>query len=213
MMKMYYVYNIISPKGKFYVGYTSLKPEKRFEKHIKNSRQTKRRCPAIENAIRKYGPNKMIFIVVRSCLTEEEALRYEGLYTKFFKTTDKKYGYNVRDGGRGGGSGYTFQHTEEAKKAISMANAGTKKSDEELKQRQEKRWENTVIKYANIGIDISKDNLDKIITEYPTAYKAAKYLTCHCPEQFVAIRSILRTYLKSLPEELLCDIYQKPLFG
>lgn len=197
MIQSYYVYNIISPQGKFYVGYTSLKPEERFEKHIKNSRQTKRRCPAIENAIRKYGPERMRFIVVRICLTEQEALHYEGLYTKFFKTTDKDYGYNVREGGRGGGSGYTFEHTEEAKDAIRMSKIGTKKDEEELKRRQEKRWENTVIKYATIGIDISKDNLDKIITEYSTAYKAAKYLTRQYPEHYNGIRAILRTHIKN----------------
>lgn len=213
MIQSYYVYNIISPKGKFYVGYTSLKPEKRFNKHISNSRNNQGKCPIIENAIRKYGPKKMKFIVVRICLTEQEALHYEGLYTKFFKTTDKEYGYNVREGGRGGGSGYTFEHTEEAKEAIRVSKIGTKKSEEELKRRQEKRWENTVIKYATIGIDISKDNLDKIITEYPTAYKAARYLTRQCPEHYDGMRAILRTYLNNLPEELLCDIYQRSLFG
>lgn len=341
MMKLYYVYNIISPKGKFYVGYTSLKPEKRFKQHIKNSRKKQRKCAAIENAIRYHKPEKMKFIVVRSCLTEQEALHYEGLYTKFFKTTDKNYGYNLREGGIGGapnedtrekmrkssaarlyrtpkgprvataeqiedaihwvqymnlgisqralsmicgdllgvsattiydhikrismsfddarrvatdeqirdalhwvmdqefssmmnktlvgdlvgnifgsswvllrryierhnitrdfpagkrGPGPSFEHTEEAKEAIRVSKIGTKKSKEELKRRQEKRWENTVITYATIGVDISKDNLDRIITEYPTAYKAAKYLTRQCPEQFVAIRSILRSYLKN----------------
>lgn len=197
MIKSYYVYNIISPKGKFYVGYTSLKPEERFKQHIKNSRNNQGRCPGIENAIRYHGPDIMKFIVVRCCLTEKEALHYEGLYTKFFKTTDKKYGYNLRDGGRGGGSGWTFQHTEEAKEAIRVARIGTTKSEEELRQRQEKRWNNVVSKYANIGVDVSKDNLDKIIVEYPTAYKAARYLTRQCPEHYGGIRAILRSHLKN----------------
>lgn len=341
MMQLYHVYNIISPKGKFYVGYTSLKPEKRFKQHIKNSRKKQRRCAAIENAIRFHRPEKMKFIVVRSCLTEEEALHYEGLYTKFFKTTDKNYGYNLCEGGLGGapnedtrekmrkssaarlyrtpkgprvataeqiedaihwvrhmnlgiskrtlsticgdllgislttiedhikrismsfddgrrvatdeqiedalhwvisqefssminktlieelvanqfsgdrmilrrylkrhnithcipacnrGPGPSFQHTEEAKEAIRVARIGTTKSEEELRQRQEKRWNNVVSKYANIGVDVSKDNLDKIIVEYPTAYKAAKYLTRQCPEHYGGIRAILRSHLKN----------------
>jgi hypothetical protein len=115
------------------------------------------------------------------------------LLRKYLKRHDTTH--DIPAGSRGPGP--SFQHTEEAKDAISAANSGKKKSEEDLKRRQETRWENTVIKYASIGIDISKDNLEKIITDYPTAYKAAKYLTRQCPEQFVAIRSILRTYLKN----------------
>ncbi|AGE53495.1 GIY-YIG catalytic domain-containing endonuclease [Acanthocystis turfacea Chlorella virus GM0701.1] len=95
------------------------------------------------------------------------------------------------------GPGPSFQHTEGAKKAISTANSGRKKSEEELKQRQEKRWNNVVIKYANIGIDVSKDSLDKVIAEYSTACKAAKYLTRQCPGHYGGIRAILRFHLKN----------------
>jgi hypothetical protein len=96
------VYNAISPNRKFYVGYTSWTAEERFEAHVKNSRGEERRCPGIENAIRKYGAENMIVIEVRRCQTQQEACEWEEFYTNFFKTTDKKYGYNLKEGGFGG---------------------------------------------------------------------------------------------------------------
>lgn len=102
--------------------------------------------------------------------------------------------YEFRDGR---GPDKSFQHTEEAKKAISTANSGRKKSDEELRQRQEKRWNSTVMKYANIGIDVSRENLDSVIAECSTAHKAARYLTRQCPEQYGGIRAILRFHMKN----------------
>ncbi|AGE57995.1 GIY-YIG catalytic domain-containing endonuclease [Paramecium bursaria Chlorella virus NW665.2] len=96
------VYNLISPSGKFYIGYSSLTAEERFECHVNNSRKTKSKCPAIEGAIRKHGAEKFKVITVRWCDTKEDACYWEEVYTKFFKTTKKKYGYNLKEGGLGG---------------------------------------------------------------------------------------------------------------
>ena len=96
------VYNLISPKRKFYIGYSSLTAEERFECHVNNSRKKKSKCPAIEGAIRKHGAEEFEVITVRWCDTKEDACYWEEVYTKFFKTTNKKYGYNLKEGGLGG---------------------------------------------------------------------------------------------------------------
>jgi group I intron endonuclease len=96
------VYNLISPKGKFYIGYSSFTAKKRFDEHVKNSRKKKRKCTAIENAIKYYGAGNFKVITVRWCDTKEDACYWEEVYTKFFKTTNKKYGYNLKEGGLGG---------------------------------------------------------------------------------------------------------------
>ncbi|AGE57622.1 GIY-YIG catalytic domain-containing endonuclease [Acanthocystis turfacea Chlorella virus NTS-1] len=150
----------------------------------------------IEDALHWVISQEFSSMMNKTLIEELVANQFSGdrmILRRYLKRHDTTH--DIPAGSRGPGP--SFQHTEEAKKAISTANSGRKKSDDELKQRQEKKWNNVVSKYASIGIDISKDNLDKIITEYPTAYKAAKYLTRQCPEQFVAIRSILRTYLKN----------------
>ena len=73
--------------------------EERFECHVNNSRKTKSKCPAIENAIKYYGAENFEVITVRWCDTKEDACYWEEVYTKFFKTTNKKYGYNLKEGG------------------------------------------------------------------------------------------------------------------
>jgi hypothetical protein len=332
------VYNAISPKGKFYVGYTSWTAEERFEAHVKNSRKKDRKCAAIEDAIKHYGAENMVVIEVRRCQTQQEACEWEEFYTKFFKTTDKKYGYNLKEGGKGGklseqglanhreamkhrvlpdttgpraataeeredaierakeelgpraskraiskfaadmlnvsdgvikdhmkrigqeyddgrristdeqivdelnwvmsmdfadmmrktlimdmvgnifdssriivrsfwrrypeleiqttSSGWTFEHTEEAKRAIGASKLGKKKDPEEIARRQTTKWENTVSKYALLDIDISKNTIYVVLKEYQTAYKAAKYITRNNPDYYQAIRSVIRTYVK-----------------
>lgn len=96
------VYNLITPSGKFYIGYSSLTAKERFECHVNNSRKKKSKCPAIEGAIRKHGAENFKVITVRWCDTKEDACYWEEVYTKFFKTTKKKYGYNLKEGGLGG---------------------------------------------------------------------------------------------------------------
>jgi len=333
------VYNAISPKGKFYIGYSSLTAEERFECHVNNSRKKKSKCPAIEDAIRHYGAEEFKVITIRWCDTKEDACYWEEVYTKFFKTTNKKYGYNLKEGGLGGklseeglanhreamknrivpdmsgpraasaediesaiqqakdeygpgatkraialfaadlldvhhhtvidhmkrigqvytdgrriatddqiadelfwvmsvdfshmmrktlveylvsnvfgsnrillrrywdrhpdvkmmttNKGWSFQHTEEAKKAIGASKIGKKKDPEEVARREATKSLKLIEKYAKLGIDITKDNIEAVLVSYPSAYKAAKYLTIGKECHFNGIRSFMRNYLVS----------------
>ena len=335
------VYNAISPKGKFYIGYSSLTAEERFECHVNNSRKTTPHCPSIEGAIRRHGAEKFKVITVRWCDTKEDACYWEKLLIDFFKTTNKKYGYNLKEGGLGGklseqglanhreamkiriykpigptaaaadniesaiqqakdeygpgatkraialfaadllgvsstavidhmkrigqvytdgrriatddqiadelfwvmsmdfshmmrktlvmelvgnifgsdrillrrywdrypevkmmttNNGWSFQHTEEAKKAIGASKIGKKKDPEEVARREATKSWKLIEKYAKLGIDITKDNIETVLVSYPSAYKAAKYLTIGKECHFNGIRSFMRNYLLSHTE-------------
>ncbi|ABT14898.1 hypothetical protein NY2A_B499L [Paramecium bursaria Chlorella virus NY2A] len=91
----------------------------------------------------------------------------------------------------------SFSHTEEAKKSIGDSKIGKKKSKEEIERRTETKRAKTIEEYASKGIDISDKNLQKVLGEYETAYKTAKYLTKDKPELFDSIRSILKSYIRT----------------
>jgi hypothetical protein len=89
----------------------------------------------------------------------------------------------------------TFSHTEEAKQNISASNTGKKKSKEEIERRNETRRNKKIEEYALVGIDISDENLQKVLDDYESAYKAAKFLTAGKPEYTEKVRRILRSYI------------------
>lgn len=58
------------------------------------------------NTIRKYGTQNFTFEIIKECETEELAYEYERVLIKLFNLQDKKYGYNIIEGGSGGCKGY-----------------------------------------------------------------------------------------------------------
>jgi predicted GIY-YIG superfamily endonuclease len=124
MKKTYRVYFIISPKGKIYVGYTGKTVQERFAFHLKNSIKKKNHCPAIENAIRHYGEELMIFVEVRECYSRQEACFWERRYIKGMGTTIKKNGYNLTNGGDGGGAEFREPASVETRAKIGDAAKG-----------------------------------------------------------------------------------------
>ena len=119
----YCVYIHTSPSGKMYVGQTKLKPEERWGKN--GSHYLKKKIngdyihPAFAHAILKYGWNNIEHEIVASSLTSEEADNFEKLLIEKMNTKNRKYGYNLKDGGLGGGG-----FSEEIKKKISNATKG-----------------------------------------------------------------------------------------
>lgn len=92
--RKYSVYIHTTPSGKKYVGLTSTKPIKRWDNgrgYVQNSH--------FFNAILKYGWINIQHEIVYENLTEEEAKQKEIELIAFYKTTDRKYGYNVTIGG------------------------------------------------------------------------------------------------------------------
>ncbi len=96
---IYKITNIVS--GKCYIGETIEKnPEERWRRH----KETIKRgvgCPALRDAVNKYGIDKFTFEVIRECSLEERFDDENALIMEH--NTQVPNGYNILPGGEGGG--------------------------------------------------------------------------------------------------------------
>lgn len=105
--------------GKMYVGQTCLKPEDRWENGGKGyecysvTPKGNKKPTRFWGAICKYGWENFEHKVLIRGLTKEQADRWERRLIKTWNLTDKRYGYNLRDGGSRG------KHSEESKRKMS----------------------------------------------------------------------------------------------
>ena len=111
----YTVYKHTSPSGKVYIGITHLKPEKRW-----NSGRGYKGNIHFTNAINKYGWDNFKHEILFENLSKEEACQKEIELIAFYKSNDKKLGYNQSIGGEIN-SGWHL--SDEAKRKISENNA------------------------------------------------------------------------------------------
>lgn len=96
-MEQYSVYKHVNKvNGKQYIGITKLSPEMRWGVEGINYRN---KCPHFWNAIQKYGWDNFEHIVVVSGLTKQEACEMEISMIKELRTQDKRFGYNILEGG------------------------------------------------------------------------------------------------------------------
>jgi group I intron endonuclease len=114
--------------GKKYVGQTCREPEKRWGKNGCEYDQS----PYFYNAILKYGWDNFFHEILFTGLTHEQANKMESCLINFYKSNNKKFGYNIRGGGSNGAL------SEETKRKISEANRGKKLSPEQVKAMSER---------------------------------------------------------------------------
>lgn len=116
MEREYTVYMHIAPSGKKYVGITSTKVKRRWMGGYGY------KCnPHFYRAIKKYGWDSFEHIILYENLSKQEAEKIEiGLIAKH-NLTDKRYGYNIENGGNAPGT-----HSEETLKKMSEAQSGSK---------------------------------------------------------------------------------------
>lgn len=67
-------------------------------------------------AIKKYGRKNFTFKVLGKYKNEDEAFEYEKYFVRFYDTLNN--GYNLKDGGRGGMSGYIMSNETREKKRL-----------------------------------------------------------------------------------------------
>ena len=98
----YTVYKHVFPNNKVYIGITSLKPEHRWGNggrgylHKTNNKYNQ---PFIAYAILKYGWENIKHEIICKGLSKEDAEKMEiELITKY-KSNDRRFGYNVENGG------------------------------------------------------------------------------------------------------------------
>lgn len=111
---IYKITNIISKK--VYIGETINDPNIRFNRHLCNARNNKKNCPALMDAIRKYGEENFKFEVLIICF-DEDRLEYEKEYIKKYNSIIPN-GYNILEGGQQGGGFKGKTHNEETRKKI-----------------------------------------------------------------------------------------------
>lgn len=94
-MKKYCVYcHINKTNNKRYIGMTSQIPERRW-----SNGEGYKTCSVFYNAIKHYGWDGFEHIVYFTNLDKTTAERWEKVLIAHFKTTDRKYGYNLESGG------------------------------------------------------------------------------------------------------------------
>ena len=125
--RSYCVYMHISPSKKVYIGITSQEPHRRW-----SNGNGYKDSPAFWKAIQKYGWANIEHRILFEKLAKDEAEKLEIEKIKEFCATDKKYGYNIENGGNCVGT-----HSEETKRKISEKNKGKIVSEETRKKLSE----------------------------------------------------------------------------
>ena len=97
--KPYLIYMHINKiNGKVYIGQTSTKAQKRWgSKGINYSGKT-----IFAKAIKKYGWDSFEHKILLTDLTKEQANSMEKELIDFYKSTDRLFGYNQKEGGSNG---------------------------------------------------------------------------------------------------------------
>lgn len=115
---MGFIYKIVNTEtGKMYIGETKLDdPQKRWKAHLCAIRSG-RGCPALRDAIAKYGVEKFKFEVMLICF-DEDRFKYEEEYIKKYNTMAPN-GYNILKGGVGGAGFAGKTHSKEACEKLS----------------------------------------------------------------------------------------------
>jgi group I intron endonuclease len=113
---MAYIYRILNKiSKKCYIGETKCKDVTRRWNQHKQTIEINKGCPALRDAVKKYGIDNFEFSVLIICF-DDERFKYEIEYIKKYNSVVPN-GYNLTNGGEGGGfQGKT--HTEEVKNGI-----------------------------------------------------------------------------------------------
>jgi hypothetical protein len=91
---IYIVRNTVN--SKVYIGQTEKTLADRLYKHF-----TTKSCPHLINAIKRYGKDKFSIHFITICGTQESTDYWETYFIAQYKSNDRRYGYNIRSGGRG----------------------------------------------------------------------------------------------------------------
>lgn len=118
-----FIYKITNlSNDKIYIGKTVKDIGVRLLEHIAGSK--KHQNTFLEKAIAKYGDRMFDVEELWKCYSDKEMNEREKHFIKKYNSIAKKFGYNLTEGGDGGGAGelnpfYGKKHTEEFKKWLS----------------------------------------------------------------------------------------------
>ena len=115
MTGIYLIRNL--QNNKVYIG-QSVNIERRFRDHKNRTAYTDYETP-LYKAFRKYGVENFSFEILEECLSENLDER-EIFYISKYKSTQKQFGYNLTNGGKG----YSGTHSEEHIRKVAEAQRG-----------------------------------------------------------------------------------------
>jgi group I intron endonuclease len=131
---IYKITNIISKK--YYIGETKKSnPYLRWNEH-KRKIEKGIGCPALQDAVKKYGIKNFKFEILIICF-DEDRYRFEMEYIKKYNSISP-YGYNLTNGGEGGGF-FGKKHSPETIERIRQTLKQTYIDNPELKQKISER--------------------------------------------------------------------------
>lgn len=113
--KNYTVYMHLFPNNKKYIGITKVKPQYRWGSNGRYHHNV-----YMMNAIKKYKWENVKHIILYKNLTKEEAEQKEIELISYYKSNQRKYGYNIQNGGN------VHCVSEETKRKISDSTKGEK---------------------------------------------------------------------------------------
>ena len=115
---MAYIYRILNKiTQKCYIGESKcLNINRRWNQHKKTIENNKGYCPALRDAIIKYGIENFIFTVIIVCF-DDDRFKYEKEYIIKYNSVVPN-GYNLTNGGESGGGLQGKKHSEEVKNKI-----------------------------------------------------------------------------------------------
>lgn len=187
---MGYIYCITSPSGKKYIGQTKRDYNKRFKEHCKLLGN----CILLENAISKYGKEKMTLEILQEIddrLLDEQESKY---ITEL--NTIEPHGYNIRSGGS------SSIHSEESRNRMRESKLGDKNPNYGKPRSDEAKYAISLSKSGEnhhfFGIKLSEDHKVKLsqshkkydktlpmyvayIKERPKYYQSSGYVVINHP--------------------------------
>lgn len=108
MMKIGYIYKITNKvNNKIYIGKTTQSIERRFKDHIRAFQsKTRGYVSYLYRAFEKYGIENFYIEIIEKIEFEDERVLdgRERYYIKSFNSQNPLIGYNIQDGGEGGGA-------------------------------------------------------------------------------------------------------------
>ena len=107
------IYKITNIKNsKIYIGKTTKSLEHRFKIHKSYALKGKGGCPALQNAMIKYGIDNFTIEQIDTTTTEHELNDKEKYWIAYYNSTDRTIGYNLTDGGEDTNT-YKYKSEEE----------------------------------------------------------------------------------------------------
>lgn len=156
---MYSVYKHTVPNGKSYIGVTRRPLKNRFV-----SGKGYKLNPAFYSDILQYGWENIEHAILYECDNKKEAEEKEAEFISTFKTTDERYGYNLRKGGsRYGFNDIALKNMSEAHKGKTLPEEQKNKISAALKGRKTSR--------GTLGCKYTAESCEKISKALKEHYK------------------------------------------